>query len=127
LNTSLTPKQQEAIKQIIAPYNNLQCVQCASAIKNYLITQGIKGKVIKINTGAELDFRNSFLYDDSVPGDAISETGYHEGVIVIIDGLEIVFDNHHPQGLPKVQWLLNFQVFGKIHLGQPLIIEEESF
>ncbi|WP_081694764.1 MULTISPECIES: papain fold toxin domain-containing protein [Planktothrix] len=68
-----------------------------------------------------------FLYDDSIGGDAISETGYHEGVIIIIDGVEIVFDNHHPQGLSKGEWLANFQFFGKIHLGQELIITEEDF
>lgn len=112
---------------IAIEYTNLQCIQCALAIKTYLIVQKIKGKLIKISAGADLDFRNSFLYDDSIPGDAISETGYHEGVSVIIDGVEIVFDNNHPDGLPKPQWLANFQFFGKIHLGQELIIIEESF
>ncbi|MFM6811317.1 MAG: papain fold toxin domain-containing protein [Dolichospermum sp.] len=29
--------------------------------------------------------------------------------------MEIVFDNHHPQGIAKVEWLGNFQFFGKIH------------
>ncbi len=108
-------------------YTNLECIQCASAIKTYLIAQKIPGKLLKISTGADLDFRNSFLYDDSIPGDAISETGYHEGVSVIVDGVEIVFDNNHPTGVRKEQWLANFQFFGKVHLGQELIIIEESF
>ena len=40
---------------------------------------------------------------------------------------KIVFDNNHPTGVPKEQWLANFQFFGKVHLGQELIIIEESF
>lgn len=41
--------------------------------------------------------------------------------------VEIVFDNHHPEGMPKREWLANFQFFGKIHLGQELVIIEENF
>lgn len=40
---------------------------------------------------------------------------------------KIVFDNNHPTGVRKEQWLANFQFFGKVHLGQELIIIEESF
>lgn len=123
----LTQKQRQELAGIASSYPNLQCVQCALAIKEYLKLAGIKGKIIKINTQADLDYRNCFLYDDSIGGDAISETGYHEGVIVIIDRAEIVFDNHHPQGIPKREWLANFQFFGKIHLGQELVIIEENF
>jgi len=123
----LTAKQRKALAKIANSYPNLQCIQCASAIKNYLLLAGIKGKLIKINTQADLDYRNCFIYDDSIGGDAISETGYHEGVIVIIDGVEIVLDNHHPQGISKGEWLANFQFFGKIYLGQELVIIEENF
>lgn len=127
MNNFLTSEQKQQIAEIVKGYPNLQCIKCALAIKKYLIIQGIKGKLIKINTGAELDPRNCFLYDESIPGDAISETGYHEGIIVIINGVEIVFDNHHPQGILKTEWLENFHFFGKIHLGQELNIIEESF
>ena len=123
----LTLKQKQDLAKIADSYANLQCVQCPLAIKNYLQLAGIPGKLIKINTQADLDYRNCFLYDDSIGGDAISETGYHEGIIVIIDGMEIVFDNHHPQGIAKVEWLGNFQFFGKIHLGQESIVTEENF
>lgn len=123
----LTETQRQELATIAKNYPNLQCVECASAIKSYLKLAGIEGKLIKINTQADLDYRNCFLYDDSVGGDAISETGYHEAVIINIDGIEIVFDNHHPQGITKKQWLANFQFFGKIHLGQELIIIEEEF
>lgn len=123
----LTVKQRQDLTDIANSYPNLQCVQCALVIKNYLQLAGIKGKLIKINTKANLDYRNCFLYDDSIGGDAVSETGYNEGVIVAIDGVEIVFDNHHPEGIPKREWLANFQFFGKIHLGQELVIIEENF
>ena len=115
------------LAEIATKYSNLQCIQCATALKNYLKSAGIKGKIIKINTGADLDFRNCFIYDDSIGGDAISETGYHEAVVVLKDGVEIVFDNHHPQGISKIEWLANFQFFGKIHLGQELKVIEEDF
>ena len=121
----MTPKQLEELKEIARGYANLECIECAFAIKQYLIQQGIEGYLIKISTGANLDPRNSFLYDDSVPGDAISETGYHEGICVTIDGMEIVFDNHHPEGIPKTEWLSNFQFFGKLYLGQELIVNTE--
>ena len=48
-------------------------------------------------------------------------------MLTYLDGIEIVFDNHHPQGVAKVEWLANFQFFGKIHLGQELIVIEENF
>ena len=80
----LTLKQKQDLAKIADSYANLQCVQCPLAIKNYLQLAGIPGKLIKINTQADLDYRNCFLYDDSIEGDAISETGYHEGVMFVI-------------------------------------------
>ena len=94
-------------------------------MRKYLVDRGIDGNLIKISTGANLDPRNFFLYDDSVPGDAISESGYHEGICITIDGQEIAFDNHHPEGILKTEWLSNFQFFGKLHLGQELIVIAE--
>lgn len=45
--------------------------------------------------------RDSYIYDDSVPGDAISMNGRHEGISILINEIEMVFDNHHPNGIPK--------------------------
>ncbi|MCW6038668.1 hypothetical protein K4A83_20670 [Spirulina subsalsa FACHB-351] len=123
----LTSKQRNKLAQIASSYPNLYCVECALALKKYLKSLGIKGKIIKINTQADLDYRNCFIYDDSIGGDAISETGYHEGVLITVDRVEMVFDNHHPNGTPKREWLANFQFFGKIHLGQELVVIEEEF
>lgn len=46
----LTVKQRKDLTEIANSYPNLQCIQCASAIKNYLLLAGIKGKLIKINS-----------------------------------------------------------------------------
>ncbi|WP_017303313.1 papain fold toxin domain-containing protein [Spirulina subsalsa] len=123
----LTSKQREKLAEIASSYPTLYCVQFALALKKYLKSLEIKGKVIKINTQADLDYRNCFIYDDSIGGDAISETGYHEGVLLTVDDVEMVFDNHHLNGTPKKEWLANFQFFGKIHLGQELVVIEEEF
>ena len=121
----MTPKQLDELREIARGYANFECIDCALAMRKYLVDRGIDGNLIKISTGANLDPRNFFLYDDSVPGDAISESGYHEGICITIDGQEIAFDNHHPEGILKTEWLSNFQFFGKLHLGQELIVIAE--
>jgi hypothetical protein len=65
-----------------------------------LISQGIHGKRIKLYNGYGRG-RNSGIYDDSVPGDAISENGRHEGIAMVINSIETIFDNHHPDGLTR--------------------------
>ncbi|MDB9452841.1 papain fold toxin domain-containing protein [Dolichospermum circinale] len=57
----LTLKQKQDLVEIADSYPNLQCVQCALAIKNYLQLARIPGKLIKINTQADLDYRNCFF------------------------------------------------------------------
>ncbi len=104
----------------------MECVECAEAIKNYLISQKITGKHIKIDTGSSTG-RNSYIYDDSVPGDAISLNGHHQGISIVINEIEIVFDNHHSNGIPKIQWLANLQFYGKIHNNKSFQITKEIF
>lgn len=41
----LTAKQRQELEEIAKNYLNLQCVQCALAIKNYLKLAKIKGKL----------------------------------------------------------------------------------
>lgn len=114
------------LSAIASNYENLKCVECALALKDYLLSQGIHGKHIKLYTGSATN-RNRFIYDDSVPTEAISENGRHEGIAVIINATAIVFDNHHPNGLPKEEWLANLQFFDKIHNQQQLQTREEIF
>lgn len=114
------------IRTIILNYKNLECNECAQAIKDYLINQGIHGKHIKLYTGAGIG-RNCYIYDDSVPGDAISVNGRHQAIVISINELEIIFDNHHPEGIPKTQWMENLQFYGKIHSGSQFELTEEDF
>lgn len=119
-------KQIEQIQSIASRYGNLECVKCAEAIKNYLISQKITGKQVKLYTGSSTG-RDSYIYDDSVPSDAISLNGHHQGISVLINEMEIVFDNHHHKGIPKILWLNNLQFYGKIHNNKYFQITEEIF
>ncbi|WP_353933243.1 papain fold toxin domain-containing protein [Okeanomitos corallinicola TIOX110] len=106
-------------------YDNFQCVESAIAIQEYLIRQGIKGKRIKIYTGTAMGW-DANIYDDLL-GYAISVNGRHEGIAIIINGIEIVYDNLHPEGLTKEQWLNNLQFDSKLYLGKEFEITEEYF
>ncbi|MDJ0733198.1 MAG: papain fold toxin domain-containing protein [Nostocaceae cyanobacterium] len=118
--------QLQQIQVIVSEFQNLECVECANAIKKYLLLQGISGKLIKIYTGAGTG-RDSYIYDDNVPGDAISMNGRHQGISILIKNIEIVFDNHHPTGIPKSQWLENLQFYGKLYAGKNFQITESTF
>ncbi|MFB2894123.1 papain fold toxin domain-containing protein [Aerosakkonemataceae cyanobacterium BLCC-F50] len=124
--TQINAEQLLVVRSIASQHENLKCVECASAIEDYLISQGIHGKRIKLYTGDGASW-DSRIYDDSIPGDAISVNGRHEGIAIAIDGIETIFDNHHPEGMPKNQWLANLQFHSKILFGQQFQITEESF
>ena len=95
---SISIEQIYKLKEIIAKYKNLECVECAQAIQDYLVSQRISGKRLKLYTGSAIG-RDSYIYDESVSGDAISINGRHQGIMIIIDAVEIIFDNHHPDGI----------------------------
>ena len=71
--------------------------------------------------------RNSYIYDDSVPGDAISTNGRHEAIAIIIEGLERVFDNHHPEGISRDEWMSNLLFYGLVYAGQEFQVTEGEF
>lgn len=73
---------------------------------DFLVEQGIQGKQIKLDTGSQ-DDRYGRIYDDSV-GQLISTTGLHEGIEVEINGQKLVFDNLHPDGIIRSDWINNF-------------------
>ncbi|MCC3418183.1 MAG: hypothetical protein JGK28_09485 [Microcoleus sp. PH2017_07_MST_O_A] len=111
--SEITAEQILQIKAIVDRHENFKCVECATNLKDYLTSQGIPGKRIKLYTGFGRG-RNSGIYDDSVPRDAISENGRHEGIGIVINNIETIFDNHHPDGLTKEQWMTNLQFHGKL-------------
>jgi hypothetical protein len=123
---SISIEQIYNLKEIIAKYKNLECVECAQAIQDYLVSQKIPGKRIKLYTGAAIG-RDSYIYDESVSGDAISINGRHQGIMIIIDGVEMIFDNHHPDGITKNQWLANLLFYNKLYNGKQFQITEETF
>jgi hypothetical protein len=119
--------QLRQLREIASSFDNFYCVECAQALKDYLINQKIPGKRIKLYTGAGEDDRNNFIYDDNIPVEVISENGRHEGITIVINGEEMVFDNHHHDGLSRDVWMANLQFFGKIHLRQEFQVTEEAF
>ena len=123
----ISADQLQQLRKIASSFDNFYCVECAQALKNYLINQGIPGKRIKLYTGAGEDDCNNFIYADNLPVEVISENGRHEGITIVINEEEVVLDNHHPDGVPRDVWMANLQFFGKIHLGQEFQVTEEAF
>lgn len=116
-------EQMLEIGAIASTFENLKCVECAQAIQDYLVSQGIPGKRIKLYTGDAIEW-DSLIYDDSVPGEAISLNGPHEGIAIIINGVETIFDNYHPDGLPRDEWMANLQFHSKIFYGTQFQVTE---
>lgn len=115
----VTPEVLQDIQDIINSYKpkeNEKCVECASEIEAYLRAQGISGKRIILDTTRVTRY-DDYIYDESLPPGApdgiISYNGHHEGIAVRINGEEIVFDNHHPDGVPYAQWKNNLMFEGK--------------
>ncbi|NEU71428.1 hypothetical protein PI95_002245 [Hassallia byssoidea VB512170] len=117
----VTPEVLQDIRDIVSPHENFQCVPCAGEIEAYLKEQGIHGERIKLDTVKQVD-QDSLIYDDSNPPKAapdyiISTNGHHEGIAIRINGEEKVFDNLHPDGVPREQWMNNLTYIGKLYRG----------
>ncbi len=82
-----------------------QCVDCAQAIKAFLQSKGIHGKHIKLDLGVT-DLPWAVIHDLKRQ-QQISTNGYHEGIALLLDDQEIVFDNIDHQGVPHQAWLEN--------------------
>jgi hypothetical protein len=123
---TISTEQKQQIKEIIRRYKNLECVECTQTIQDYLITQGIRGKRIKLYTGSAIG-RDSYIYDENFSRDAISVNGRHQGIAIIINEVEMIFDNHHPDGITREQWLANLLFYRKLYYGQQFQITEEPF
>jgi hypothetical protein len=96
---------QEQIAEIASRFQLFQCVECARAIKEFLISKRISGKQLKLFTGsAENPYGNIF---HEVLKQNIATNGRHEGIAVRIDGEELVFDNIHHDGVSRELWLGN--------------------
>jgi ubiquitin C-terminal hydrolase len=100
------------------------CFDCAVAIRNFLVKHKIPGKQILLSTGStQKPFCN--IYCDRL-GQNISINGKHTAIAVSIDGQERIFDNIHPQGVSRVEWINSF--YSPIQdLGQDFHIVETEF
>jgi len=114
----------QQVIRIASGFGIFDCIPCARAIKEFLVDQKIPGKHIKLDTGSQ-DPLYGRIYDDSV-GELIATTGHHEGVIIKIDGQEIVFDNIHPPGILRSVWMQN--LYSPIQeVGRKFQVTESSF
>jgi Papain fold toxin 2 len=71
--------------------------------------------------------RDSYIYDDSVGGEAISANGYHVGIAIERDSQDIVFDNHHPDGIAREQWMANLLFPSRLYYGVSFQVTELLF
>jgi hypothetical protein len=100
-----------------------ECVACAIALRKFLISQKIVGKQISLSTGTTEDpFCN--IYHERLQQN-ISINGRHEAIAVEIDGQELIFDNIHPEGISRVDWINNFYCPAQDLGGNFQIIETE--
>jgi hypothetical protein len=115
----VTPEVLQDIRDIVNPHENFKCVECATEIEAYLKEQGIHGERIILDTVKLVD-EDSNIYDDSHPpkaeedGYIISINGHHEGIAIKINGEEKVFDNLHPDGVPRQQWMNDLTYHSKV-------------
>jgi Papain fold toxin 2 len=82
-----------------------ECVPFAIALRQFLIDQNISGKQVSLFTGSTEDpFCN--IYHERLQQN-ISINGRHEAIAVEIDRQELIFDNIHPEGISRVDWINN--------------------
>jgi Papain fold toxin 2 len=94
------------ITEIASRFQRFECVDCASAVQQFLSTQNIPGTQIFLFTGStQKPFCN--IYCDRLQQN-ISINGRHTAIAVDIDGQELIFDNIHPQGISRVNWINSF-------------------
>jgi hypothetical protein len=89
-----------------------------------LRARNVSGKQIKLDLGRQ-DLPWSVIYDLRRE-QQIATNGYHEGIAIVIDGQEIVFDNIDYNGVSREDWIQNLtSPTLELGLGSFLIIEEE--
>jgi hypothetical protein len=96
---------QSQVSAIARQFQIFECVPCAIALRQFLIDQNISGKQVSLFTGSTEDpFCN--IYHERLRQN-ISINGRHEAIAVAIDGQELIFDNIHPEGISRVDWINN--------------------
>ncbi len=95
----------QEITRIASQFSLFQSILCAEAIQLFLMTRGIPARYIRLFTGSTEDpFCN--IYHEALQRN-ISTNGYHEAIALVIAGQELIFDNIHPEGISRVDWMKN--------------------
>lgn len=92
--------------KIASNYKNLECVECANSLQDYLKSLNMNGTRINLtakNAYQDIIYSNSF-------GEAISYNGKHTAIL--FNGK--VYDNIHPNGLSFNEWVSDFDSTGII-------------
>ncbi len=93
------------LTNIAEQFNIFECTTCADALRQFLIDHNIPGKEINLFTASIEDpFCN--IYHEILQHN-ISINGRHYAIAVEIDGKELIFDNIHPEGISRVNWINN--------------------
>jgi hypothetical protein len=93
-------------------------------LRQFLIDQNISGKQVSLFTGSTEDpFCN--IYHERLRQN-ISINGRHEAIAVAIDRQELIFDNIHPEGISRVNWINNLYCVAQ-DLGGNFQITETEF
>jgi hypothetical protein len=115
----------QEITKIARVYGVFQCVECSQAIQNFLSARNVRGKRIQLDLGRR-DLPWSVIYDLRRQ-QQIATNGYHEGIAVIIEDEEIIFDNIDYSGVSREEWYKNL-TSPTLELGLgSFIIREEYF
>ena len=102
---SFDEELRQQVTEVASQFQIFQCEPCASAIKNFLIQRGIRGKHIKLYTGSSEDPYGN-IYHEIIQKN-IATNGRHEAIFLEIEGQELVFDNIHPGGIDRISWMNN--------------------
>jgi len=95
----------QQITILASRFKMFECVECAQTVRKFLIERKIPGKQIKLYTGSTEGYYGN-IYHDGIEA-VISTNGRHEGILIALDGQEIIFDNIDNQGVIKELWLQN--------------------
>jgi Papain fold toxin 2 len=97
---------QKKITAIAEGFPIFACFDCAAAIRSFLVAHAIAGQQLFLSTGnTQKPFCN--IYCDRLQQN-ISVNGRHTAIAVLINEQELIFDNIHPQGISRVQWIESF-------------------
>jgi hypothetical protein len=97
---------QPQITAIASRFQLFECIECATAIRQFLVKQGISGSQVTLFTGS---VKNPLcnIYHERLQQN-ISVNGRHTAIAVEIAGQELMFDNLNPEGISKVNWMRDF-------------------